>query len=89
MSDDFRPTASWENLRFRAALLRRLREFFDARGFLEVETPILSADTVIDRHLDPFCTNISPRPLGEGPGVRAEYQWRVVVRAYRNVSRQS
>jgi elongation factor P--(R)-beta-lysine ligase len=54
MSEDFRPAASWENLRFRAAMLLRLREFFDARGFLEVETPILSADTVVDRHLEPF-----------------------------------
>jgi lysyl-tRNA synthetase class 2 len=53
-SDDFRPTAPWENLRLRAELLRRLREFFRQRGFLEVETPILSADTVVDRHLDPF-----------------------------------
>ena len=52
--DDFRPTASWENLRLRARLLRRLRDFFQEHGFLEVETPILSADTVIDRHLDPF-----------------------------------
>ena len=83
MIDDFHPTATWQTLRFRAALLRRLRDFFDARGFLEVETPILSADTVVDRHLDPFHTdispllsgegptNISPLPLGEGPGVRA------------------
>ena len=54
MTDDFPPTASWENLRLGAELLRRLRAFFDARGFLEVETPILSADTVVDRHLDPF-----------------------------------
>jgi elongation factor P--(R)-beta-lysine ligase len=58
-SDDFRPTATWENLRYRAALLHRLREFFDSRGFLEVETPILSADTVVDRHLDPFCVMMS------------------------------
>ena len=52
--DDFRPTASWENLRLRAELLRRVREFFHEQHFLEVETPILSADTVVDRHLDPF-----------------------------------
>jgi len=57
--DDFLPTASWENLRLRAELLRRLREFFHTRGFMEVETPILSADTVVDRHLDPFYTEIS------------------------------
>jgi lysyl-tRNA synthetase class 2 len=53
-SPDFTPTAAWQNLRLRADLLRRLRDFFDQRGFLEVETPILSADTVVDRHLDPF-----------------------------------
>ncbi len=57
-TDDFRPTANWSNLRLRADMLRRLREFFDSRGFLEVETPILSADTVVDRHLDPFSTEI-------------------------------
>ncbi len=52
--DDFRPTASWANLRLRAELLRRVREFFHEQGFVEVETPILSAETVIDRYLDPF-----------------------------------
>jgi lysyl-tRNA synthetase class 2 len=52
---DFRPAASWGNLRLRAGLLQRLRHFFDERGFLEVETPILSADTVVDRHIEPFC----------------------------------
>jgi len=54
--DDFRPTASWEVLRLRAELLRLIRRFFDERGFLEVETPVLSVDTVVDRHLDPFWT---------------------------------
>jgi elongation factor P--(R)-beta-lysine ligase len=52
--DDFRPTASWPKLWYRAELLRRTREFFHRERFLEVETPILSADTVVDRHLDPF-----------------------------------
>jgi lysyl-tRNA synthetase class 2 len=55
---DFLPTASWQNLHLRAGLLRQLREFFHDRGFLEVETPILSADTVVDRHLDPFSLNV-------------------------------
>lgn len=50
----WRPTASWQNLRLRAELLKRTRACFDERGFLEVETPLLSADTVVDRHLDPI-----------------------------------
>ena len=52
--DDYRPTASWQHLELRAGLLKRLRDFFDDHGFLEVQTPLLSADTVIDRHLDPI-----------------------------------
>ena len=51
---DFRATASMTNLRSRADLLRRTRAFFDVRSFFEVQTPILSADTVVDRHLDPL-----------------------------------
>jgi lysyl-tRNA synthetase class 2 len=60
--DSFRPTASWTNLQLRARLRQRVREFFERQGFLEVETPILSADTVVDRHLDPFCleTDLGP-----------------------------
>ena len=57
--DDFRPTASWANLRLRAELLGRVREFFREHSLLEVETPILSAETVIDRHLEPFCVRLS------------------------------
>ena len=51
---DFLPTASWENLRLRADLLARTRAFFDRHAFLEVETPLLSADVVVDRYLDPL-----------------------------------
>jgi lysyl-tRNA synthetase class 2 len=54
MPPDFLPTASLDMFRRRAELLGRVRAFFDSRGFLEVETPLLSHDTVIDRHLDPI-----------------------------------
>ena len=57
---DFRPAANWDRLRLRARLLRAVREFFEVRGFLEVETPILSADTVVDRHLDPLAVEVGP-----------------------------
>lgn len=59
----FLPTADWPMLRARARLLGEVRAFFVARGFLEVETPILSADTVVDRHLDPLTAELT----GVGP----------------------
>jgi len=68
MPKDHLPTANLELLRQRAALLRRVRTFFDGRGFLEVETPLLSHDTVVDRHLDPFVTRHMPDPTRPGQG---------------------
>jgi lysyl-tRNA synthetase class 2 len=54
MSRDYLPTASVAMLQRRAELLARVRRFFDERGFLEVETPLLSHDSVVDRHIDPL-----------------------------------
>lgn len=51
---DFLSSAAVENLKRRAMLLRQTRAFFDDRGFIEVQTPTLCRDTVIDRHLDPI-----------------------------------
>ncbi len=61
---DFRPTAPWKNLRLRVNLLRQLRTFFDDHRFLEVETPLLSADTVVDRHLEPFSVEVGKQQDG-------------------------
>ncbi|NNE01232.1 MAG: EF-P lysine aminoacylase GenX, partial [Pirellulaceae bacterium] len=38
----------------RAALLRELRAFFDARQFVEVQPPCLSRDCVVDPYIDPL-----------------------------------
>ncbi len=59
---DFLPSANWDRLRLRGELLARVRAFFGERGFLEVETPLLSADTVIDRHLDPLAVVLPHDP---------------------------
>lgn len=59
---DFLPTASLPTLRHRAALLATIRHFFDEAGYFEVETPILSADIVVDAWLEPFVTDFLPLP---------------------------
>ncbi|MDD3469295.1 MAG: EF-P lysine aminoacylase EpmA [Thermoguttaceae bacterium] len=52
--NEFASTASWDHLVRRATMLERVRHFFAVHGFLEVETPLLSQDTVVDRYIDPL-----------------------------------
>ena len=40
------------------------------RGFLEVETPLLSADVVVDRHLDPLAVTLPKDPRQPDHGRR-------------------
>ncbi len=67
---DFLPTAKWEMLKLRAELLRRLRRFFEDRGFVEVETPLLSHDSVVDLHIDPIPVSLFEDPRAPHTGQR-------------------
>ena len=67
---DFLSSAVPEMLVARAAMLKRLRTFFDSRGFLEVETPLLSHDVVVDRHLDPLSVTLFSDPREPDVGDR-------------------
>ena len=49
----FAPTASMAALQQRAALLRKLRQFFYDRDFLEVETPLLASEIIPELHVEP------------------------------------
>jgi len=50
---DWMPTSTWQTMQARAGLLQETRAFFASRGFVEVETPLMSADTIVDKHIDP------------------------------------
>jgi lysyl-tRNA synthetase class 2 len=51
---DWQPSASLDNLKLRAELLAKLRQFFAARNILEVDTPALSRAGATDRHIQSF-----------------------------------
>lgn len=53
---EWMPTASIEQLKQRAVLLRSIRQFFAERDVLEVDTPAMSHATVTDVHLHTFQT---------------------------------
>ncbi len=57
------PTASVANLEYRARLLRALRAFFDAKNFVEVQTPVLSAETIVDDFVEPFVLTDPQLPI--------------------------
>jgi elongation factor P--(R)-beta-lysine ligase len=51
---DFAPSATLESLAFRSSLLRKLRDFFYAQGFIEVETPLVAGEVIPELHIEPF-----------------------------------
>lgn len=54
---DFAPSASLQTLCARAVFLRALRTFFEQRGLLEVDTPMLSRHATVDRHIESFSSD--------------------------------
>ncbi len=73
----WRPSASWDALHARAKLYRNIRDFFSARGVLEVETPLLARYGVTDIHTE---------TLGAGDGflqTSPEYAMKRLLAAYR------
>lgn len=53
---NWQPSASIQNLKKRAEVVRLIRKFFNDKGFLEVETPALANAPVTDPHLVNFKT---------------------------------
>jgi elongation factor P--(R)-beta-lysine ligase len=58
MLDNWRPTASFDNLLLRTTIVKDIRQFFEARGVLEVDTPLLGHSTVTAPHLNSFETQL-------------------------------
>lgn len=61
--NEWRPSANDAVLRARAGFYRTIRGYFDSRGVLEVETPILSAAATVDPNVDSFATAAGGRTL--------------------------
>jgi len=56
MNNQWQPTASVKQLRQRADIMAKIRQFFAQRDVLEVDTPAMSHATVTDIHLHTFQT---------------------------------
>jgi lysyl-tRNA synthetase class 2 len=64
---DWRPAATRERLAERAALLARAREFFAARGLLEVDTPLVVNAPVSDVHIHAAAVRLAPECPAAAP----------------------
>lgn len=63
---EWRPACSLEALRARARLLAIIRRFFENRGVLEVETPLLCRAGVTDPNLHAFTTRFELPGVAQG-----------------------
>jgi len=60
-ASSWRPSASINNLKKRAKILKKIRHFFDERNIMEVETPVLSWASVTDPHLHSITASMQVR----------------------------
>jgi len=67
-TEDWRPSATLEALRARAALLARAREFFAARSVLEVDTPLVVNSPVSDVHIASAIVALGEENAAAGAG---------------------
>ncbi|MFT4060252.1 MAG: elongation factor P--(R)-beta-lysine ligase [Legionella sp.] len=58
----WQPSASIESLRLRARLIAKIRAFFNERGYLEVETPIMARYGTTDVYLSNIKANFRDKP---------------------------
>ncbi len=81
MGEDWRPGSDNKTLRLRAAMLARAREFFATRSLLEVETPVIGANTVSDLHIDSLATRVAGRETGFYLQTSPEYHMKRLLAA--------
>ena len=62
IDESWRPVAGPAVAANRAGLLKRARDFFDARNILEVDTPVLSRFAVTDPHIESLSTGTATAP---------------------------
>lgn len=55
----WQPSASFALIKARAQLYQAIRQFFESRGVLEVETPLLGLSNSPDIHIEPFTTTFA------------------------------
>ena len=73
MSQSFLPSASIEILQKRAEIIRKIRTFFDEAKFIEVQTPLLSSESIIDQYIDPVAVNSSSLQLPDALSTKQLY----------------
>lgn len=57
MSNSWQPSSSLEVIKDRALLYKQIRDFFEQRNVLEVDTPVIGKATVTDLHIDSISTD--------------------------------